>query len=108
MGKDAKAFDRVPLRSRRNWSKHVDGIGHDGCWLWTGATNNRGYGVCRVGEVTQLAHRVAYVMYNGPIPEKLTVDHVCSNQLCVNPAHLHLETNGDNLRLAAQRRREQQ
>ncbi|CAM5511642.1 HNH endonuclease signature motif containing protein [Sphingobium scionense] len=63
------------------WSKVIIG---DECWVWTGATNSRGYGNFR----SQLAHRVAYQEKVGAIPDGLTIDHLCRNKLCVNPAHL--------------------
>lgn len=64
----------------------------DDCWLWTGAKQNRGYGNYR----SKLAHRVSYERYIGPIPNGLTIDHLCRNRLCVNPAHLEPVTQYEN------------
>jgi hypothetical protein len=57
-----------------------------GCWTWTGALRN-GYGdTCVDGE--RYAHRWSYEHFVGPIPDGLTIDHLCRNKRCVNPAHL--------------------
>ncbi len=72
----------------------------DTCWLWVGATNSRGYGCWGVEGVSHLAHRVAYEVLVGPIPEGLTIDHLCFNKLCVNPAHLEPVTRRENIRRA--------
>jgi len=59
------------------------------CVLWKGATFSWGYGCVRLGDGRRRrAHRVFYMLYNGPIPPGCDVHHVCGNRLCVNPAHL--------------------
>lgn len=68
----------------------------DGCWVWTAHGNNRGYGRFRVGGRQAYAHRVAYELRNGPIPPGLTIDHLCRNKMCVNPAHLEPVTLREN------------
>lgn len=72
----------------RFWAKVDKKLG-DGCWLWTGATN-RGYGAFTpVAPGPQLkAHRYAYELEVGPIPDGLQIDHLCRTPLCVNPAHM--------------------
>jgi len=58
------------------------------CWLWTGATR-MGYGRLRIGRHIVQAHRYAYELLVGPIPEGLTLDHLCRVRSCVNaPGHL--------------------
>jgi hypothetical protein len=73
----------------RFW-KHVDKSG--ACWLWTGARNSRGYGTFglsgRPHVKNVLAHRFAYELLVGPIPDGAVLHHTCGNQLCVNPDHL--------------------
>lgn len=74
------------------------------CWLWTGPISNRGYGHISVGRKTVLAHRFAYELLVGPIPEGLTLDHVhargCRSKACVNPGHLEPVTAQENQRRA--------
>jgi hypothetical protein len=70
----------------------------DGCWYWTGATNNKGYPQLRVDGRLVLAHRLAFELYNGPIPPGQCALHSCDHgpQGCVNPAHLWLGTRSEN------------
>lgn len=68
-----------------------------GCWEWTGQLNN--YGYARLGLTAQkgvLAHRFAYELIEGPIPEGLTLDHLCRVRHCINPAHLEPVTQREN------------
>ena len=62
-----------------------------GCWIWTGSNQGRqGYGIYRAdpnGKKWSMAHRVSYEALKGPIPEGLTLDHLCRTHPCVNPAH---------------------
>lgn len=63
----------------------------DGCWLWAGYPTG-GYGRIRVDGRRMAAHRFAYELLVGPIPDGLVIDHLCRNPLCVNPAHLEATT----------------
>ena len=83
----------------RFWAK-VDKA--DTCWLWTGSRDHKGYGYFAdgAGRLAR-AHRFAYELLVGPIPEGLEIDHVkergCRHRHCVNPAHLEPVTHHENL-----------
>lgn len=69
------------------------------CWEWTGAKNTKGYGNVSVWKVgTFKAHRIAWQLSYGPIPDGKCVLHHCDNPGCVRPDHLWLGTNLDNIR----------
>lgn len=79
-----------------------------GCFLWTGATKEYGYGVIGLGtreQGTAKAHRVSYELYKGKIPQGLSVLHSCDNPYCVNPAHLRVGTLKDNMQDCVKRNR---
>ena len=83
--------------SDRLWSR-VDTGGEDvECWEWTGARSPAGYGRIKGDNGTLQAHRVAYELTHGPIPDGLFVMHSCDNPPCCNPAHLSVGTNADNV-----------
>jgi hypothetical protein len=69
----------------------------DGCWLWTGALNDAGYGRIRLGKTRTRAHRVAWIVTYGPIPDGLFVCHKCDQPLCCRPDHLWLGSHADNM-----------
>ncbi len=71
------------------------------CWLWTGGVTSTGYGSLRLNGKLRYAHRHAYELANGSIPEGLVVDHLCRNRLCVNPEHLEPVTLAENTRRGA-------
>lgn len=83
---------------QRFWSKVNKGPHPNGCWLWTGAVSG-GYGVFW-GNYGPGAHRVSWALANGPIPGGQYVLHDCPNKhnpLCVNPSHLKIGTQKDNV-----------
>lgn len=85
----------IPL-DVRFW-RLVDRSNEGGCWIWTGKST-RGYGFIRVGQSSSPAHRVAYRLLVGPIPDGHQLDHLCRNKGCVNPAHLEPVTAQENVR----------
>lgn len=92
------------------WSK-VDRRGADECWPWLAYRTAEGYGRFNVDRRRpENAHRIAYRLLVGPIPQGLTLDHLCRNRGCVNPAHLEPVSRGENvlrgISTAAQRARQ--
>lgn len=82
------------------------------CWHWTGYVTRRGYGKLRYQGRQVAAHRLAYELYNGPVPDGLVLDHtchssdqncppgaICAHRICVNPDHLNPVTNSENMLL---------
>ena len=76
----------------------------NGCHLWTGAISANGYGAIRIDNTTQPAHRVAYELAKGSIPDGMLVTHSCDTPLCCNPNHLILGTHSENLQEAYDRK----
>jgi hypothetical protein len=68
------------------------------CWPWTAGTNALGYGRIGVENEPILAHRVAWELAMGPIPDGMEVCHHCDNPPCCNSAHLFLGAHIDNMR----------
>lgn len=88
-------FDGVEARFNEKWVKNED----TGCHEWKGATRgSSNYGAIKIGGKPHYAHRVAYELTYGEIPEGLNVLHTCDNPNCVNPEHLELGTQRKNMR----------
>lgn len=79
-------------RVRHFWQK-VCRVSDDSCWLWCGGVKSNGYGRWS----RWYAHRFAYELCVGPIPKDLTIDHLCRQRSCVNPAHMEIVTRGENV-----------
>lgn len=73
-------------------------VHESGCWLWTGRIRKDKYANIKMGmRVTQLAHRVSFETFIGPVPEGLELDHLCRVRHCVNPEHLKPVTHLENM-----------
>jgi hypothetical protein len=80
----------------RFW-RHVDQRGPAECWPWLLSTTGNGYAQIKINRKRYGVHRIAYELVNGPIPDSLTIDHLCRNRLCCNPAHLEAVTMKENI-----------
>lgn len=91
---------RVGLSAEERFWQYVDKTA-GGCWRWTGGASH-GYGTFMVGRAdgsyAQVgAHRFAYQLASGPVPDGLVLDHLCRNKWCVRPTHLEPVTQQTNV-----------
>lgn len=90
----------IPADAAERFWTHVAIAGENECWLWTAYCTPNGYGQVAINRYPHKAHRVAWEITNGPIPDGLTIDHVrargCMSRACVNPAHLEPVTSRTN------------
>lgn len=108
--KRSGAFERLPVQAPESPWRVFERVaaGPGGCLVWTGSTSLSGYGRIMVGGQQKRAHRIAYELVVGPVPEGLVLDHTCHNRdatcfggpcfhrRCVNPLHLEVVTSGEN------------
>lgn len=91
---------RPKLTEKQRFQNNIEKVEilPSGCWLWHASIMTNGYGRLHNGVKGVLAHRYFYEQIMGPIPEGLSLDHLCRVRNCVNPFHLEPVTCGENLR----------
>lgn len=89
---------KTQLTPEEKIRSHVIKNDNTGCLVWSGKSfNQQGYGIVRHNGRNTSAHRLAWILANGPIPEGLHVCHRCDNPPCCNPEHLFIGTRKDNM-----------
>lgn len=86
----------TPKQAKR-FSRFVSPEPNSGCWLWSGATVQNGYGVFHMTPKSHVvAHRISYQLHIGAIPPGMEIDHICFTRGCVNPDHLEAVSHQEN------------
>lgn len=98
--------DRIYTAAKKMFAR-TEVIPWSGCWIYMGGVTKLGYGQVYDGGCRVYAHRLSYRLANGEIPHGLNVLHSCDVPCCVNPLHLRLGTQSDNVRDAYNRNRRQ-
>lgn len=111
MSPPGKPIPPLTARQAENFARKIGPATSSGCLPWTGHCSKAGYGLVMLAEAGVCkAHRVAWTVARGPIPEGLTIDHVrargCELRSCCNVEHMELVTLDENKRRARSRNRE--
>lgn len=74
----------------------ADATSLDACWPWRGAKTTKKYGKFSIGGKIYQAHRISYLVFIGPVPDGLVIDHLCRNRSCINPRHMEAVSSREN------------
>lgn len=85
----------VPVEQR--FERCIERIPWSGCWIWTGCVNSTGYGTICVDRKMKNTHRLSWELHRGKVPENMLVLHRCDIPSCVNPNHLYIGDQKQNL-----------
>lgn len=86
--KNVRGDLETPEEFKERFFYQVVPVTESGCWIWVGYCRPHGYGAIRFRGKRTSAHRVAYILLKGEVPNGLTLDHLCRVRCCVNPDHL--------------------
>lgn len=93
----------IVLKDQNRFLKYINKKGE--CWIWSSARNNKGYGFFSYKGKATLAHRFSYEVYVGNIKKGFQICHICDNPACVNPKHLFMGTQIQNMKDCVQKKR---
>ena len=82
--------EKIFNSAKKYYENHIIKHSDDLCWEWIGRKNKKGYGEATYHHNRIMAHRLSWIIHNGPIPDKKWILHKCDNPQCTNPVHLFL------------------